>query len=298
MSFEQIVGNREIKEYLFNISKTENVSQSYLFVGTEGIGKLLFAKEFAKTILCMQDEKKPDCECKSCKCFVGQNHPDFSVINEEGNTIKIEQIREMISKVLEQPIVSNKKVYIINDCEKMTIEAQNCLLKTLEEPPKFAMIILISSRENLILNTIKSRCMTLKFKDISKEELKKYAMDTLGYTEVTEDLLESFEGSIAQAIKKKEHQDIMAQIKSVVDEFENQDLVHIMNDAKVLYDKEYVDDYLSYMTVYTYKKSVENKKYIDCIGMINECRRRLKSNCNFDMCLDSLIFDMHECVQK
>lgn len=298
MSFENLIGNREIKEYLSKASMTGEMSQSYLFVGTEGIGKLLMAKEFAKKVLCLNEEKKDDCACKSCKSFEGLNHPDFYVLNEQGDTIKIEQIREMISKVIEPPIVSSKKVYVINDCEKMTVEAQNCLLKTLEEPPEFAIIILISARENLILNTIKSRCMTIKFKNISNEELRKYAMDKLGYTEVTEDMLDSFEGSFAQMMVHKQNQDKFSRIKRIVDNLPNQDIVQIMNEAKILYDKEEIDDFLGYMTAYLFKKNLENKRYLDCVEIINNCRMRLRRNCNFDMCLDTMFMDMWECMRK
>ena len=298
MSFENLIGNREIKEYLSKTSTTGEMSQSYLFVGTEGIGKLLMAKEFAKKILCLNQEKKDDCECKSCKSFEGQNHPDFYVLNEQGDTIKIEQIREMISKVIEPPIVSSKKVYVINDCEKMTVEAQNCLLKTLEEPPEFAIIILISARENLILNTIKSRCMMIKFKHISDEELRKYAMDKLDYTEVTQDMLDFFEGSFAQMMVHKQNQDKLSSIKRIVDDLPNQDMVQIMNEAKILYDKEETDDFLGYMTAYLFKKNLENKRYLDCVEIINNCRMRLRRNCNFDMCLDTMLMDMWECMRK
>ena len=193
MSFKHIIGNNEIKEYLLKSAESNNMSQSYLFVGTEGIGKFLIAKEFAKKVLCYENGKE-DCNCKSCQCFEGMNHPDFAVINEIGETIKIEQIRDLTNGVIERPIISNKKIYIINDANLMTEQAQNCLLKTLEEPPEFVIIILITSNENTILNTIKSRCMTVKFKNISNDELKKYAEENLGYTQMTENLLKSFNG--------------------------------------------------------------------------------------------------------
>lgn len=297
MSFDNLIGNSEVKDYLIKASMIGEMSQSYLFVGTEGIGKLLMAKEFAKKILCL-NEKKDDCECKSCKSFEGLNHPDFYVLNEEGETIKIEQIREMISKVIEPPIVSSKKVYLINDCEKMTIEAQNCLLKTLEEPPQFAIIILICARENLILNTIKSRCMTIKFKNISNEELREYAVDKLGYTQITEDVLEYCNGSVAQMMIHKQNQDKLSAIQQIVDHLPNQDIVHIMNEAKILYEKEDIDDFLSYMTAVLFKKNLENKRYLDCVEIINHCRMRLRRNCNFDMCLDTMFLDMWECMRK
>ena len=148
MGFENILGNEKIKKYLNQSVEENNFLHSYLFLGTEGIGKLIFAKEFAKYILCKED-KNSNCKCKSCLCFDTKNHPDFSIINEEGETIKVDYIRDLIEKIIEKPIVSDRKVYIINDCEKMTKEAQNCLLKTLEEPPQFVTIILVSSNETI-----------------------------------------------------------------------------------------------------------------------------------------------------
>ena len=183
MSFEQILGNEEVKKYLRKNLEQNNILHSYLFLGTEGIGKLLLAKEFAKYILCLNKETS-NCVCKSCICYDGNNHPDFSIINEEGQTIKIEVIRPVVEKIIERPIVSSKKVYIINDADKMTDEAQNCLLKTLEEPPEFITIILISSNENLLLNTIKSRCMKIKFNNIPNKDLYDYAINDIAAMEL------------------------------------------------------------------------------------------------------------------
>ncbi len=298
MNFDEILGNDEIKKYLLNCVKRNKMSQSYLFLGPEGIGKLLIAKEFARQILCLDEERKKDCHCKSCQCFEGLNHTDYQVINENGETIKIEQIREITNKVIEQPIISNKKVYILNDCEKMTTEAQNCLLKTLEEPPEFVIMILISSNENGILNTIKSRCMTIQFKKISDEQLKEYAMDKLEMTQMTENLLKSFNGSIGKAIIQKQNQEKFLSLENFINHLETQDLITIMNEAKMLYDKENIQIILEYMMICVYAKAKQNLQYIDCIEKINDCLLHLKRNCNFDMTLDTMIFEMWECLQK
>lgn len=117
--FENILGNDKIKETLINSVKNNRASHSYLFLGTEGIGKKLIAKEFAKMILCT-DENKYCNKCKSCIEFDTNNNPDFRIIEPDGNSLKIEQIRKFQSKVAEKPIISNRKVYIINDADKMT----------------------------------------------------------------------------------------------------------------------------------------------------------------------------------
>lgn len=296
MEFDSIIGNKEIRNYLLNSVLKNTVSQSYLFNGTEGIGKILIAKEFAKRLLCIE-EKKAECECKSCQSFDGANHPDFVVINEEETTIKIEQIRELTSKVIEQPIISEKKVYIINHADKMTVEAQNCLLKTLEEPPQFAIIILITSNLNSILPTIKSRCMKINFLNISNEELKKYAIEKIGYLQVTDNLLQSFNGSIGKAILQKENQEKFQLVEYIINDLSTKDIIDILNESKVIYDKENIYKILEYMIVCLYSKKEENIKYLDCIELVNSCIQKLKRNCNFDMTIDSMIFAMNRCFK-
>ena len=155
MAFEQIIGNSKIKETLQSIIQKNNILHGYMFIGTEGIGKKLVATEFAKMILCTEKTNKPCNHCKSCIEFEGKNNPDFKMIEPDGNSIKIEQIRLINSKIIEKPITSSRKVYIINDSQKMTVDAQNCLLKTLEEPPEYATLILICDNEEQMLNTIK-----------------------------------------------------------------------------------------------------------------------------------------------
>lgn len=292
MNFENVIGNEEVKNYIRNNLEKNNILHSYLFLGTEGIGKLLIAKEFAKRILCL--EGKENCNCKSCICYDGNNHPDFKIINEEGETIKIEQIRSLVEKVIEKPIVSEKKVYIINDSDKMTKEAQNCLLKTLEEPPEFVTIILISSNENLLLNTIRSRCMKIKFNSISDKELYNYSINNIGYDEISDNLLKTFDGSIGKAVKLKENQEKYFDIDNLIDDFKRKDIISIFLSSKFLYNKEKVFEYLEYLIVCLYSKSTNDKKYLSCIKYVNECLQALNANGNFDMNIDSMLINIWE----
>lgn len=240
------------------------------------------------------EENSDTCTCKSCTCFNGKNHPDFYLINENGDNIRIDTIREITEKVIEKPIVSNNKVYIINDCDKMTKEAQNCLLKTLEEPPEFAIIILISSNENLILNTIKSRCMSIKFKNIDDDELLNFAINHLGYDNISRNLLKVFDGSIGKAIKLKDNKEKYDEIENLISNFTRKDLIDILLDAKIIYDKENIFDILDYIIVCLYSKKNENEKYIDCIKYVNKCNLRIRSNSNFDMSVDDMLFNIWE----
>ena len=186
--FENILGNQKIKEKLKKSINEDKILHSYLFIGIEGIGKKLIAKEFAKAILCLNDIKYCN-NCKSCIEFSSNNNPDFLYIEPDGNNIKIEQIREMQKKIQEKPIISQKKVYIIDNADQMTQEAQNCLLKTLEEPPEFATIILIGSNENAFLSTIKSRCMIIHFQPINNVEISNYLQQNYGTENINNDIL-------------------------------------------------------------------------------------------------------------
>ena len=182
MSFDNIIGNDKIKNFINKSIETKKTTHSYLFIGIEGIGKTLFAREFARKLLCINNEDSED--CSSCIKFKTDNHPDFKLIEPDSGSIKIEQIRKMQEEIAQKPILSNKKVYIIKDCENMTTEAQNCLLKTLEEPPEYIVIILITANESKILTTVKSRCMKVSFEEIKNNEILQIISDK--YTDIDE----------------------------------------------------------------------------------------------------------------
>ena len=206
MKFDDIIGNQEVKTYLDNVIKTKKILHSYLFVGEDGIGKKLIAEEFARKILC-DDEGKEDCTCKSCRLFAERSNPDYMIVDEPGNSIKIDTIRELMRRVVEKPIFSKRKVYIINDFEKATRESQNCLLKTLEEPPEFVTMILISSNDNNILTTIKSRCTKISFLPIPSVDIKKYASMNANI-ELSSELLDYCSGSIGKVSEVIENKEI------------------------------------------------------------------------------------------
>ena len=292
MLAKNIIGNTDVKEYLEKIVNSNNVLHSYLFLGTEGIGKKEIAKEFAKKILC--STKEDECTCKSCLCFDSNNHSDLYVIDYDNQSIKIEEIRKLTEKVIEKPIISERKVYIINNAETMTKEAQNCLLKTLEEPPEFVVIILISSNDNLILNTIKSRCMTVKFDNIDENLIQKYIEENLDYGVLSENLLKYINGSIGKAIKLENVKDKYMEIEEYLKKVTSLDIVDFLYYGKIIYDKENISDILNYIIVCLYSNSKDNINYIYAIEHVNKCSLRLKSNSNFDMCIDNMLMGIWE----
>ena len=293
--FENIVGNNKIKELLKNSIENQKTSHSYLFIGIEGIGKKMIAMEFAKAILCIDEKNKCCNKCKSCIEFDSNNNPDFKIIEPDGNSIKIEQIREMQNKIIEKPIISSKKVYVINDSDKMTKEAQNCLLKTLEEPPEFATIILIGSNESAYLSTIKSRCMILHFEKISNSELKEILINKFNLKIDNEMLLKFSQGSISKAIDIIENKEIYEKIEEIISNINNKDIIDIIKMSDILYkSKEIINDILENINIQLIELSKKSYTYLECIDIVENTKKRLKMNANYDMCIDNMLLQMKE----
>lgn len=294
--FEQILGNKKITEQLTNSIKIGNISHSYLFLGTQGIGKKMIAKEFAKMILCTSEDKYCGV-CKSCIEFDTDNNPDFSIIEPDGNSIKIDQIREFQKKVSEKPIISQRKVYIINDSDKMTVEAQNCLLKTLEEPPEFVTIILVGTNENAFLSTIKSRCMILHFEEISEEKILKYLEENYQIKINSQIMIKAFQGSIGKAIELKDKQEQYEKIENLIYGLEKMDVVDLVNKAEFLYSsKDDKTEILDYMEVILMNIAKTSNKYAQTIEIVEQTKKRLAANANYDMSIDNMLFKIWETV--
>ena len=204
----------------------------------------------------------------------------------------------MQSKVIEKPVISNKKVYIINDADLMTKEAQNCLLKTLEEPPEYVVIVLIVSNENKILTTIKSRCMKIYFDKINDEEIKKYLLEKCEVTNINQNILKMCDGSIGKCINVKDKIDDYLKIEKIFLNF-NSSLVKVIKSSEILYkNKDNIGEYLNYINVILYQYAqndfINSIKYINSIRIVEKTKQRLLANSNYDMCIDYLIFNIWE----
>lgn len=293
--FNNILGNEETKRILEKSINTGKISHSYMFIGQEGIGKFLIAKEFAKAILC-EKEPKPCNICESCIKFNGGNNPDIQIIDEtEEKSIKTELIREMVKGVYEKPIESLKKVYIINEAQKMTKEAQNSLLKTLEEPPEYVVIILIVENENLLLNTIKSRCTKIKFNPLKNSEIIKILKEKYQYEEVPENILEVANGSVTHALLVKGKEDLFKEIKITFSNLEELNIIDLLNKKDIIFkDKDSIYEILDYINVILFEKIKDNIKYANCIKTVEETKDRLKKNSNYDMTIDNLLLKIWE----
>ena len=292
--FENIVGNNEIKDMLAKSVKQSTILNSYLFIGMDGIGKKMIAFEFAKMLLCTGEEKYCN-KCKSCIEFDTNNNPDFLCIEPDGNSIKIEQIRYLQKKIQEKPIISDKKVYIINDANLMTVEAQNCLLKTLEEPPEFAIIVLIGNNENSFLATIKSRCVILHFQLLDNKVIRKFLEERYDVKNISDNILDTFQGSIGKAILIKDKQEEYQKIQDMIENLDKKDLIDIIKLAEPLYKaKEEIFEILDYINIVLLRKAKKKYLYTNCIQIVENTKKRIKQNSNYDMCIDNMVFNMWE----
>lgn len=292
--FEDIIGNEKIKELLKHTIENKKASHSYLFIGTEGIGKKLIAQEFSKALLCLNEPKYCN-KCKSCIEFDSANNPDFNIIEPDGNSIKIEQIREIQRKVAEKPIISSRKIYIINNSDKMTTESQNCLLKTLEEPPQYITIILIGTNESAFLSTIKSRCTILHFQDIKEEKIQQYLKEKQNIEIQDPYILKAFGGSIGKALEIQKKQEQYTQIRKILTNLRNMDIIEIFQKLQILYDsKEEIIDLLQYINIILLELAKQDYRYTNCIQIVENTKKRLQANANYDMSIDNMLLQMKE----
>lgn len=269
--FEDIVGHNENKKILTDFIKNKNISHSYLFEGKDGVGKKLMAFEFAKGIL------KVDNLAAS---------PDFKYIEKmDGKKdIVVEQVREnIIDDIYIVPSVGDKKVYIINDANYLNVASQNALLKTLEEPPSYVVIILIASNSSALLPTIISRVSKVSFYGITNDELASYISKKYGVS-LNLKYIEFFDGSIGQATNMMENGTI-EKFKIIDELYEYIDRKDIINSVKILKDINMAEEnILDYLEFILYK----NQKY-KSVFEVERAKQRLKYNGNYDIVIDNMI---------
>lgn len=286
-----IVGNISQRENLKNIIKNQHIGHAYMFVGIEGIGKSLIAKEFAKSILC---ENPTNIYCDNCECCnIFENSPDFSYITDEEGIIKVGKIRTLSENIILKPVKSSRRVFIINNADMMNEAAQNALLKILEEPPEYATIILVVSNKEKILRTIKSRCTEIKFlpltideiaeyyKEDFDKELYKYSLGSIGKLEKIKS--SNFIEDVIELEKALSYNDLLEMNKA---------LSKLKDNKKV---KENIDEILDLLIVKLNSELQKNYiKIINQIEIIEDCRRSLKRNANFDITLDCMMIKLWE----
>ena len=201
--FADIVGQEHLKEHLENAIKMDKVSHAYIINGEKNAGKEFIAKTFAMALQCENRQGTEPCgECHSCRQALSGNHPDIIFItHEKPGTIGVDDIRRQVNNdVAIKPYKGPKKIYIMNEGEKMTAQAQNALLKTLEEPPEYAVLLILTGNVDSLLQTILSRCVVLNMKPAKDAQIKKYLMETMEIPDYKADICVAFaRGNVGKA---------------------------------------------------------------------------------------------------
>lgn len=212
--FKQIVGHEETIRHLQTAILQEKVSHAYIFQGVPGTGKRTLADAFAAALQCdtlaekdrdalMPEEVNSCGECRSCHQILRHNNPDIVyVVHEKEKTISVDDIREqVVGDISIRPYNGRRKVYIIQDAQLINPQAQNALLKTLEEPPEYAVILLLTTNAGVFLDTIRSRCVLLDLKPVRDDQVMHYLMEHVEIPDYQAKLCAAFaQGSIGRAM--------------------------------------------------------------------------------------------------
>ncbi len=325
--FKDVVGHADIIQYIQNAVTEDKVSHAYIMNGERGSGKKLLANLFAQTLQCEQGGNEPCYECHSCKQALSGNHPDIiTVQHEKTSSISVDEIRIQVNEDIQvKPYSSKYKIYIIPEADLMTQQAQNALLKTIEEPPAYAVLILLTENAQKLLPTICSRCVMLKLRNIKDQLVKKYLMENLHIPDYKADVCTAFaQGNIGRAIllANSEHfneiKEEAIQLLKNIDTMDVSDLIEAVKRCSQY--KMDVDDYLDvlaiwYRDVLIYKATqsidrvifAEQLSYIkerarkssyegieNIIKAIENAKARLRANVNFDLVMELLLLTIKE----
>ena len=326
--FKDIVGQEQLKEHLENAIRLNKVSHAYIINGERSSGKEFIAKTFAMALQCENREDMEPCqECHSCKQALSANHPDIIFIShEKPNTISVDDIRSQINgDVAIKPYSGPKKIYIMNDGEKMTVQAQNALLKTLEEPPEYAVIIILTSNVNAFLPTIVSRCVVLNMKPVKDEQIKTYLMEEMEIPNYKADICVAFaRGNVGKArllAKSEEFDKVKEEAITLLKYINDMEIHEIVAAIKKINEYKFdVNDYLDILSIWyrdvllfkathdanhlifreeiQHIRKVADKSTYEGIEMIidalEKSKQRLNANVNFDLTMELLLLTIKE----
>lgn len=326
-SFKDVVGHKDILKYISSAVENNRVSHAYILNGERGSGKKMLANLFAMTLLCETGDNEPCGKCHSCKQAESGNHPDIiRVTHEKPNSISVDDIRTQVNNTMDiKPYQGPYKVYIIPQADMMTPQAQNAILKTIEEPPSYAVFLLLTENAETLLPTINSRCVMLKLRNIKDTLIKKYLMENLEIPDYKADMCTAFaQGNMGRAIMLansdhfNEIREEAVQLLKHISEMELNEIVAAVKNISVY--KLEITDYLDiimiwYRDVLLYKATKEIDKVVfkDQLQSIKEQARkssyegielileslekakaRLKANVNFDLVMELLFLTIKE----
>lgn len=338
--FSDILGHEQIILHLQNAIAMDKVSHAYILNGPDKSGKMMLAEAFAQALLCERldedevvssgkpaNEIEPCKECHSCKQVMSRNQPDIVYVqHEKPNTISVDDIRAQVNNdIVIKPYSSRRKIYIIDEAEKMNVQAQNALLKTIEEPPAYAVLLLLTTNAATFLPTILSRCVSLNIKVVPDEKIKKFLMSHYQVPDYQADICVAFaQGNVGKAIQLASSEDfngLKASALQLIKRLGDIDLYEMGEAVKQISQyKLEIGDYFDLMMiwyrdvllykatkevndlifkdeVYDIKRQAEKSSYngIETIlKALAKAQVRLNANVNFDLVIELLLLTIKE----
>lgn len=255
--FDKVIGHTQIIDYFHKAIAQDKLAHSYIITGEKGSGKKLLTGIFAKTLQCEAQGTEPCGECRSCKQSDSGNQPDIIwVTHEKPGSIGVDDVRDqLVGDIVIKPYSSKYKIYIVDEAEKLTVQAQNALLKTIEEPPAYGIIIFLTTNAEMFLPTIVSRCVNLNLYPLSSKLVKTYLMEELKVPDYKADVCVAFsQGNMGKAIqlaKSAEFDAVKSQFIRLMKNIENMgyvELLQAVNDAQS--DEFGLQDYLDFILIW------------------------------------------------
>ncbi len=326
-SYKEIVGQEQIISHFKNAIKMDKVSHAYIISGEEGCGKRLLAEAFATALQCEAGQEEACMECHSCKQAQSYNQPDIIYISGENQTtIKVDEIRQKVNNdIVIKPYSSRYKIYIVDQAHKMNEQAQNALLKTIEEPPAYGIIILLTNNADAFLPTILSRCILLNVKPVQSEAIRSFLMREYQIPDYQADVAVAFaQGNVGKAISLARSDDFNGMKQSVIQLMKRIDTIELYElSQSVVQIHEYkmqITDYIDLMIVwfrdvlymkatgdangivfteeiYDIKKQATTHSYPgieNIINGLNKAKTRIKANVNFELVMELLLLTIKE----
>lgn len=326
-TFKDIVGQEQIKEHLQGAMKTGKVSHAYIINGERFSGKEFIARIFAMALQCEVEGTEPCQVCHSCKQALTDNQPDIIYVShEKPGSIGVDDIRAQVNgDIAIKPYSSPYKIYIINEAEKMTPQAQNALLKTLEEPPAYAVIILLTTNVNSLLQTILSRCVILHMKPVSDDLVKDFLMTQMQVPDYKAEVCAAFaRGNIGKAkhlASSEDFEKLKEEALALLKYVHEMDITEMIAAIKKI--SEYkldIEDYMDILTIWyrdvllfkatndanslVFREEIQNIRRVagrtsyegieTVIQALSTARSRLNANVNFDLTMELLLLTLKE----
>ncbi len=325
--FKDIIGHEQVIEHFQNAIEQDKVSHAYILNGEALSGKMMLAEAFATALQCEKKGTEGCMECHFCKQALSHNQPDIIYLtHEKQNTISVDDVRRQINQdITVKPYASPYKIYIVDEAEKMNPQAQNALLKTIEEPPAYAVILLLTTNADLFLPTIRSRCILLNLKPVSNEKVRNHLMKHMQVPDYQAEVCTAFaQGNVGKAMQlagsehfndlKNSAVQLMKRIGDI-EVYEMGEAVKQISEYKMSMN-DYFDimmvwyrDVLMYKAtmdinglifkeeVYDIKKQASKSSYHaiqEILEALNKAKVRLNANVNFDIVIELLLLKMKE----